>query len=336
MNTTIKEIAEKARVSIATVSRALNGNPKVKPDTKELIIALANQLDYKPNIMARNLVKKRANTIGIILPEAVDDFFTEIIKGIDEIAYAGNYITMVAGTHSERSMAESVINFMGRGVVEGIIVMSPSMNEPLKEILKKSDTPIVLISSKNELDKYDSVGIDNFQGAYSMVEYLIKAMGYKKIAHISGPILNNDAIERQIGYTQALRNNGIEVREDWIISGDFSIKNGEYACRRLLSLLEKPDIIFAGNDMMALGCYKAIESFGLKIPDDIGIVGYDDIFISQFLTPRLTTVHVPIVELGRTAASLLMHRIANGSSKEAKHIKISTGIVVGNSCRPVN
>ncbi|MGE5458721.1 MAG: LacI family DNA-binding transcriptional regulator, partial [Methanococcaceae archaeon] len=268
MTVTIKQIAEKAKVSIATVSRALNGDAKVKPDTRELILALAHQMEYKPNILARNFAKRKTSTIGIVLPEAVDEFFTEIIRGIDEIAYAGGYITLVAGTHSERSMSESVINFMGRGVVDGLIIMSPSLNESLKEILNKSDTPVVLINGKNDIEKYDSVGIDNYHGAYSIIDYLIKTMGHKKIAHISGPLLNNDAIERKNGYMQALLDNGLEIREDMIVSGDFSIKHGEYACRRLLSLLEKPDVIFAGNDMMAIGCYKAVESFGLKIPDD--------------------------------------------------------------------
>lgn len=332
MAITIKEIAGKAKVSIATVSRALNNDPKVRPETKDLILGLAKHLEYKPNIRARNFARKKTNIIGIVLPEVVDEFFTEIIRGIDEVACASGYNTMVAGTHRERTMAESIRNFSGRGVVDGIILMAPSINDKIKEILTKSDTPVVIINGNNELDIFDQVGIDNFQGAYSITEYLVKTLGYSKIAHITGPALNNDAIERLTGYVTALRDNKQSIRNEWIISGDFTIKGGENACRRLLSLPEKPQVIFAANDMTAIGCYKAVQSFGLNIPQDIGIAGYDDVFVSQFLTPRLTTVHVPILELGRTAASLLMHRIHDENGKR-KQIKISTGVVVGCSCR---
>jgi len=131
MSITIKEIAVKANVSIATVSRALNDDIKVKPETKDLVINLAKEFNYKPNVLARNFVKKKTSTLGLIMPEVVDEFFTEIIRGVDSVAYAGGYNVMVAGTHSERTMAESVINFMGKGVVDGIILMAPSLNDQI-------------------------------------------------------------------------------------------------------------------------------------------------------------------------------------------------------------
>jgi DNA-binding LacI/PurR family transcriptional regulator len=333
---TIKELADKAKVSIATVSRALNDEAKVKPETKELILKLAKEFNYKPNILARNFVKKKTFTIGLILPEVVDEFFTEIIRGVDSVAYAGGYNVMVAGTHSERTMAESVTNFMGKGVADGIILMAPSVNEQLKDILSKNTTPTVLINSKVELENYNSVGVDNFQGAYSIIDYAIKNFNYTKIAHISGPDANNDAIQRREAYKKALKDNNLEFNDQWLVSSDFTIKGGEYACRRLLSLLDKPQIIFAANDMMAVGCYKAITSFGLNIPDDIGVVGFDDIFVSQFLTPRLTTVHVPIFEIGKTAAELLLKRIDNPGLDEFNHTKVTTGIVIGKSCKKIN
>jgi DNA-binding LacI/PurR family transcriptional regulator len=335
MSITIKEIAEKANVSIATVSRAINNDVKVKDTTKDLILNLAKEFNYKPNVLARNFVKKKTYTIGLILPEVVDEFFTEIIRGVDSIAYAGGYNVMVAGTHSERTMAESFSNFMGKGVADGIILMAPSLNDQLKDLLIKNITPTVLINSKVELENYNTVGVDNFQGAYSIIEYLIKSLNYKKIAHIAGPDANNDAIQRREAYKKALKNNNIELNHQWLVNSDFTIKGGEYACRRLLSLLDKPQVIFAANDMMTVGCYKAISSFGLKIPDDIGVVGFDDIFISQFLTPRLTTVHVPIFELGKTAAELLLKKIDNPEINECNHIRITTGIVIGKSCRQI-
>ncbi len=336
MSITIKELAVKANVSIATVSRALNDDIKVKPETKELVVNLAKEFNYKPNVLARNFVKKKTFTLGLIMPEVVDEFFTEIIRGVDSVAYAGGYNVMVAGTHSERTMAESVINFMGKGVVDGIILMAPSLNDQIKELLIHNVIPTVLISSKVELDNYYTIGIDNYQGAYSIVDYMIKNLNYRKIAHISGPDENNDALQRKEAYLKALADNYLEVNDQWLLNGDFTVKGGEFACRRLLSLRDKPEVIFASNDMMAVGCYNAIASFGLNIPEDIGVVGFDDIFVSQFLTPRLTTVHVPIFEIGKAAAEMLLKKIDSNNHDENNHIRITTGIVVGKSCKQMN
>ncbi|MGE5681100.1 MAG: LacI family DNA-binding transcriptional regulator, partial [Bacillota bacterium] len=306
---------------------------KVKPETRERILNLAKELNYEPNMLARNFVKKKSHIIGLVLPEVADEFFSEIIKGVDKIAYSGGYNTMIAGSHSERTLAESVNNFMKKGVVDGVIVMAPSVSDKIKEIISNGNVPAVIINSKRENINCDTIGIDNFQGAYSMVDYLIKNRGYTKIAHIAGPQSNIDAIQRKRAYRKALEDSGLKVKEDWIIASDFTISGGELACRRLLSLLEKPEVIFAANDMMAIGCYNAIASFGLKIPDDIGVVGFDDIFVSQFLCPRLTTIHVPISELGKNAASLLLGRINNNENPEYQHIRVSTGLVIGNSCK---
>lgn len=333
MNITIKDIAREANVSIATVSRALNNKSNVDEYTKQNILKIAEELKYKPNFIARNLVKQETNVIGLVLPEIQGDFFTEIIKGIDQHAFPRGYNTVVAGSHSQRTIVESMIHFMDKSMIDGIIIMVPAVNDQIKEIIDRSTIPVVLISGKNELVDIDTVSIDNYQGAYSMTDYLIK-QGYTKIAHVRGPSNNNDAVERKKGYLDALKAYGIPVREDWIINGEFSLKGGEYAASRLLSLLDKPEVIFAGNDMMAIGCYKVIRAHGLKIPQDIGVTGFDDISISDLLNPRLTTVHVPISELGRTAANLLLNRIEkekNNEQIEPKHIKISTGIIIGGS-----
>ncbi|MGE5498013.1 MAG: LacI family DNA-binding transcriptional regulator [Syntrophothermus sp.] len=332
MSITIKELADRAMVSIATVSRALNNGGSVKPETRELIIKLAEEMNYRPNILARNFVMKKTNIIGLVLPDAGDEFFSEIIKGVDKAAYSGGYNTMIAGSHNERTLTESVNGFMGKGMVDGVILMAPSVSDNIKAIIRNSTIPVVLINSKKENIQCDTVGVDNFQGAYSMMDYLIKR-GYRKIAHISGPATNIDAIQRKKAYTQALEDNKINFRPEWLIAGDFTISGGEYACRRLLSLMKKPEVIFAANDMMSIGCYNAAASLGIRIPEDIGVAGFDDIFVSQFINPRLTTIHVPISELGRNAAELLIRRINEPASLNFQHIRVSTGLVTGNSCK---
>jgi DNA-binding LacI/PurR family transcriptional regulator len=332
MSITIKELAEKANVSIATISRAINNDKKVKPETKDLILKLAQKYSYRPNVLARNFVKRKTNTIGLILPDVADEFFSDIIRGVDRVAYNGGFNTMIASSHSDRTLTESVFSFMRNGFVDGVILMAPNVSDQIKEVIMSANIPTVLINSKREDINCDTVGIDNFQGSYSMMEYLLKK-GYKKIAHVAGPTSNIDAIERKRAYRKAMEDYRLKAKDEWMISGDFTISGGEYACRRLLSLRDKPEVIFASNDMMAIGCYKTIAEFGLKIPDDVAVTGFDDIFVSQFLYPRLTTIHVSISELGKTSANLLIKRINNQNGKEYQHLHISTGLVIGKSCR---
>lgn len=333
MKTTIKDVAEKANVSIATVSRALNNHPKVSAATREYILKISEELNYKPNLTARGLAKKETKIIGLVLPEIQGDFFTEVIKGVDQIAHSGGYHVLVAGSHSERNIVESIMSFMGQSMVDGVILMIPSISDQVKEIISVSNIPpVVLINGNHSLKDFDLVYIDNFQGAYSIIDYIIKNYGYTKIAHIKGPAKNNDAAERFEGYKAALENNNLEMRDEWIINGDFTIKGGEIACSRLLSLKETPEVIFAGNDMMAAGCYRVIKAHGLSIPDDIGVVGFDHTFLSEFISPPITTVHVPILEVGKTAASLLLEKITNKDHKP-RQVKISAGIILGKSCK---
>ncbi len=337
MKLTIKEIADKANVSIATVSRALNGDLKVKGETRELILKIASDLNYRPNLAARNLVKNETKIIGLVLPEIQGDFYTEVIKGVDTVAHNGGYHVIVAGSHSERSIMESIMSFMGQSMVDGVVLMIPSLSEQIREVINIPNTPpVVLVNGNNKIEDIDQVYIDNIQGSFSIVEYLIKNLGYRRIAHIKGPSTNNDAIGRFQGYVSALKENGIDINEDWIINGDFTIKSGEIACSRLLSLRDKPEVIFAGNDMMAAGCYRVIKSHGLVIPDNMGVVGFDHTLLSELMSPVLTTVHVPIAEVGKTAAALLLERIKEGEKHSPRKVKISTGIIIGKSCKKIN
>lgn len=212
--------------------------------------------------------------------------------------------------------------------------MTPSINDEIKKTLKNNHLPIIVINSKSELEQYDSISLDNYSGAYDLVTHLIKDKKYTRIAHISGPRNNNDAINREKGYINALTENKISINKSWIIPGDFTTKGGYDCCEKLLKMKNPPQAIFAANDMMAIGCYQVARKLGLKIPDDIAIAGFDDIFVSQVLTPRMTTVHVPIFDLGKKAADILIQKINSEKQKnqKIKHIKVSTTLVVGQSC----
>lgn len=336
MSVSIKEIAKKANVSIATVSRALNDHPSVRPETKELILKIARELEYEPSGLVKSLVRRNNDVIGFVVPEIWGEFYTDVINGIDDIASQEGFHLIVASSHSKRNIVESVLNFMQESLVDGVILMIPSMNEQVKEIISTSRTPIVLITGKNEWGNINTVSIDNFQGTYSMTKFLVEQLGYEKIGVIRGPDDNYDSSERLEGFTSAMLELGLQIRNEWIIPGNFDVKSGELGCSRLLAMIEKPEVIFCFNDMMALGCYKYVNKIGLKIPDEIGIVGFDHILLSEIIYPTLTTVHVPKRELGSEAMNILLRLIKNRNQNfEPQHLKVSTGIVIGGSTKKV-
>jgi len=333
MTITIKELAQKCGVSIATISRAMNDDPKVTPATKEKILTLAKKLNYNSNLLARSFVTKKSNIIGLIMPDIFGEFFMEIIHGVDEVCYLNKYYTMVASSHSKRSSAEAIVDFMSRGIVGGIILMTPSMDDEVKKILRMNHLPIVVISGKRDFEQCDSISVDNYNGAYYLTEYLINVKKVKKIAHISGPLNNNDAIQRQRGFVNALEDNGIKVNKNWIIEGDFTTIGGQAASAKLLKLQDKPEVIFAANDMMAIGCYVTARELSLKIPIDFGVVGFDDIFASQFLNPRLTTARIPIYNLGKEAATTVIKRMNASDTEKFEHIIMPTELIIGGSVK---
>jgi DNA-binding LacI/PurR family transcriptional regulator len=336
MKTNIKVVAKRAGVSIATVSRAFNEQELVREDTRNKIIQIARDLNYKPSPIARGLSTKITDTIGVILPDLVGEFFMDIIHGIDEEAYKANQYVMVSSSHSQRNMVETLIEFMASGRVDGVILMAPQMHREVAEFLKKSKRPIVLINSCPDLTDAVSFQIDNYQGAYSIVEHLI-GHGYKEIAIIKGPAENCDSQERYSGFLDALHKNNLSSKSSFEVSGDFGIKSGYYAFMRLMSQSKKPDAIFISNDMMAVGAYEAAKVSNIHIPHDVALVGFDDIYLSKLLNPRLTTVHVPISELGAKAVNYLI-RIINGevNAKQTYKEVLSTGLVIGGSCGCTN
>ncbi|OGC02195.1 hypothetical protein A2V82_09180 [candidate division KSB1 bacterium RBG_16_48_16] len=336
MDINIHEIARRAGVSIATVSRALNNNGAVREETRQKILQIAQEFNYKPNPIARGLSTRQTDTIGVILPELVDEFFMDIIRGIDEEAYRANRYVMVSSSHNQRNIVETLTEFMGSGRVDGLILMAPEMHKEVIRILHKSKRPMVLLNSCKDLDHAVSFRINNYQGAFAIVEHLI-GHGYKNIGMIRGPEGNCDAEERYRGYCDALQRNNLPVQRCFIVAGDFTTKSGYYGLMRLMSQPEKPEAIFAANDMMAVGAYEAAKNANINIPKDVAIVGFDDIFLSRLLSPRLTTVHVPIVELGSKAMRYLLKMITGEVDANTAYVEeLSAGLVMGGSCGCTN
>jgi DNA-binding LacI/PurR family transcriptional regulator len=329
MATTIKDVALKARVSIATVSRVLNNDPRVAKETYKRILQIANQLNYKPNIIARNFAKKKTNLIGLILPEIIDEFFTEIIKGVDEVLYQNGYYTIVASSHKYESLQDELSAFTNNGLISGLILLAPEFRSKLAAVLVKSSVPVVLINSDPVIKDFDRISLDNYKGAFKMTEYLITKRNYIKLAHITGPKTNNDSELRRKGFVDACRK--YKVKHS-ITSGNFSKESGYMNCKKLLSGNNRPQVIFAGNDMMAIGCYDYIRKAGLRIPEEIGVAGFDDIFVAQYLSPSLTTVRINIEDIGKHAADTLIQRINQEIDSTSVIYKATSQLILRESC----
>ncbi len=331
MKVDIKEVARRAGVSIATVSRVFSNSNPVKPETKSKILRIARQLNYVPNPIARSLSKQTTETIGVILPDLAGEFFMEIIHGIDEEAYKHNWFVIVSSSHSKRNMLETLVEFMGSGRVDGVILMAPQIDERMNVIIKKSKRPVVFINAGNEIENFVNVKIDNFNGAYNIVEHFIKQHKFKRIGLVEGPSNNFDAIERAKGFYKALGDNKIKVDGEMVHSGEFTVESGYVGFKTLMKNKTKPDAIFFANDMMAVGAYQAAKEMSIGIPEDVAVAGFDDIILDQFLVPRLTTAHVPTQDLGSKAVKHLIEIIKK--KKKKTHVEVlPADLVVGKSC----
>jgi LacI family transcriptional regulator len=303
---TIKEVARAAGVSVASVSRALNGHESVTAQTRERIIRVAGELRYVPHAGARSLITRRTDTVGVVLPDLHGEFFSELIRGMDQAARASGLHLLVSSSHGSASEAALALRML-QGRVDGLVVMSPHADTRMLASNLLSTLPTVLVNTRVAGGDYAALSVDNYAGASAMMRHLL-GRGFRQIAFIGGPSNNFDADERLRGYREVLAQSG--AREH-LFDGDFSEDSGYRAGLLIAALRERPEAIFAANDMMALGCLFALTEHGISVPDEIALAGFDDIPIARFVTPPLTTVRVRIAELGRLAIERLAALIGN-------------------------
>ncbi|RPE81482.1 LacI family DNA-binding transcriptional regulator [Vulcaniibacterium tengchongense] len=306
-NVTIKDVARMAQVSVATVSRALNGHGNVAAPVRARVLAAARELRYTPHAAARSLSSRRTQTIGVVLPDLYGEFFSELIRGIDQVAREHGLHLLVSSYHGDPDEQSAALGAM-RGRVDGLLAMAPYVggSEAMRADLDAA-LPRVLINSRPAADE-PVVGVDNYGGAVAMVGHLV-GQGHRRIAFLSGPEDNFDAHERLRGYRDAIARL-LPQSQPWELRGEFDEASGHRAGQALLAAAPRPDAVFAANDMMALGCMFAFAQAGLRVPADIAVAGFDDIPLAGYVHPGLTTIRVNIAELGARAARLLIARIA--------------------------
>ena len=312
---TIRDVAREAGVSIASASRALNDCDNVTHATRELVRAAALRLSYVPHSGARNLTRQKTDSIGVVLPDLFGEFFSELIRGIDRVAYAHGLQLLLSNMHGSPHEATNAVRTM-RGRVDGLLVMPPdAQDQHLVDALSPA-VPSVLLNCHHQNAGLASVGIDNEGGARAMTDFLVER-GYRRIAFVSGPRNNRNSAARQAGFVAALAAATGE-RHPLIIAGDFSETSGAEAARLLIAGRMPVDAIFCANDMMAVGCCSVLADAGLEVGAEIGIAGFDDIPIAHYTSPALTTMNARIAELGAAAAEKLIQLIAEpGLARDA-------------------
>lgn len=331
MVVTIRDVAREAGVSVASASRALNGRDNVTPVTRDRVRAAAERLAYVPHSGARSLTLQKSNSIGVVLPDLFGEFFSELIRGIDRVAYAHGLQLLLSNMHGNPREAANAVRAM-RGRVDGLLVMAPDAHhQHLLDALSPA-VPAVLLNSHDQKAGLASVGIDNEGGARALTQFLI-ARGYRRIAFVSGPRNNRDSAARQAGFVAALAEATGE-RHPIIITGDFSEASGAEAARLLIAGRMPVDAIFCANDMMAIGCCSVLADASIEVGPEIGVVGFDDIPIAHYVAPGLTTMNARIAELGAAAAEKLIQLIGEPDSPRDATILAPELIARDSTARP--
>lgn len=328
MAATIRDVARQSGVSVATVSRVLNESGPVGAATRARILKTADRLRYVPNGTARSLTTSTTETVGVLLPNLYGDFYSEVIRGIEGTARANRYHTLLSSVHDGPAELVAALRTMV-GRVDGLIVMSPDIGADALEANLPPGLPVVLLGST--LPDHTSVTIDNVEGAAAMVGHLLN-QGHRRVALIGGGGGNSDAQSRLTGYLRALSEAGIGVDSTLLLDGEFTESSGYAAARDLLLLDPPPSAVFAANDAMAVGALRAFREAGLDVPGDIALAGFDDIPVARYVTPALTSVHVPIHEMGAHAVEAVLEAVRAPGAPPPDPVVLPTRLVVRESC----
>lgn len=328
---TTKDIARQAGVSQATVSRVLNNSLNVRDETRKKVLEIIEKHGYKPNQLARSMVVKETRNLGLIVADVTNPFYSELSKTIIDRAMSLDYSVLLCNTDNDNRTMEYYIDVLLQKRVDGIIVASVSTGHERVEQLVKSGFPCLMCNRHLGYSKNNFVVTDNIKGSYLAVNHLIR-LGHKRICYVAGPAEFSTAQERLIGYKNALQEAGIAYNEALVLQGGFKKDSAYYAVKKILSKKPLPTAIFCTNDVMALGTINSIIEAGYKVPEDIAIVGYDDISIAAHSLIRLTTISAKTQEMGIKAVDYILQLIKNGGSNLLIQEYLEPELIIRNSC----
>ena len=330
---TINDIAKIANVSKATVSYVLNDKPGVSDKVRSKIKNIIDEYNYVPNSAARGLAGEKTHFIGLVIPDISDMFYANIIRGVEKTSNKLGFFLNLLTTHAQAEREQQVIKLFNKSMVDGLIVMAYYLKDQYIDILTESGIPFVFIDYPPKNEEIYSVLVDNESGAFEATEYLI-SLGHKKIAFLEGSKVAWDSKARFEGYVKALKRYAIEFNPNLVENGNFTKEEGYLATKRLLAKKEKFTAIFSANDQMAIGAIRALKEEDLKVPDDVSIVGFDNIEASSIIEPPLTTVSQPIYEMGKKTVEILV-RLINKEEVKEKKIMLKTRLIERHSCKKI-
>ncbi len=313
MTSNIKDVATKAGVSPSTVSRVLANHPRISVATRERVRDVMRELDYHPNAIARSLVKQSSQAIGLLIPSSIEQFFLnpffpEVLRGITQIAqYSGYDIVLSTALHGKNDV-DRLERMVRSKQVDGVILLTARLNDPLFAVLEENHIPSVVVGRPSQDVQLCWVNNDNRRAAYDTTMHLQK-LGHQRIGFIGGSQELVVTVDRLAGYSSALQEQGVTFDPNLVVSGEFIEDVGYNGMMRLLALAERPSGIVASDDVLAFGAMRAAGELGYRIPEDLAIVGFNDIPLARLANPPMTTMNVHIYELGQTAAKLLLQHI---------------------------
>jgi LacI family transcriptional regulator len=330
---TIMDVARASDVSYATVSRVLSGYEFVKESTYIRVMEVVERLGYVVNLPARSLAGGRSRIIGLLVPNLDNTYVGTIARGIDQELVRINYDLMLYTSHRHPSKESLYVSAIANGLTEGLLLVAPLVPTTYLDALREQNFPYVLVDQTDSTENSNVVEATNWQGAYDATRYLIQ-LGHNRITFITGATAVRSAIDRLGGYKAALADCNIPIKEELIIEGDYQQQTGYETTKLLLQTVNPlPTAIFASNDLSAFGATEAVRERGLRIPDDISIIGFDDIPQASLVYPKLTTVRQPLEQMGRVAVKLLLEQIED-RSHPPQRVTLSTELIIRDSCGP--
>lgn len=332
MNVTIYDVAREANVSMATVSRVVNGNPNVKPATRKKVLDVIDKLEYRPNAVARGLASKKTTTVGVIIPDISNIYYSELARGIEDIATMYKYNIILSNSDQNSQKELHLLNTMLGKQVDGIVFMGGNIHEDLVNEFKRSPVPVVLAGSIEENGIVPSVNIDYKQAVYDAVISFYEK-GHRNIAITHGPLHQTiNRTEKLAGYKEALEKVGLAFNEDYVIEGDDTYDSGIEAWGKLSELAQRPTALFSTNDEMALGVIHGAQDNGVNVPEELGVLTSDNTRLTQMARPQISSVVQPIYDIGAVAMRLLT-KLMNKEEVTEKTIVLPHGVALRGSTK---
>ncbi len=327
----IHEVARRAKVSIATVSRTINAIPTVSPELSRRVWKVIEELGYYPNTQARSLVSGRSRIFGLIVSEITNPFFPEIVQSFEDIAVRHNYEILTTSTiHEPRRMGLAVRRMIERRV-DGVAVLTFGMEEEILRELKSRNMPLVFVDVGPQLPRISNIRIDYRNGIRQAVQHLA-ALRHTRIAFISGPLVLKSAVARREAFLESIREIGLAVNPRWLIEGNHTLEGGRSAIQEILKLRNRPTAVMCSNDMTAIGVMRQSYEQGVRVPQDLSVIGFDDIHLSQFVTPPLTTVKMSQTEISHLAFNALLNEVQREApSPDGTEYVLHTSLVLRDS-----